>query len=90
MKKIAPRDARGNRVNGKSSMCSDMKPFDQYVLTKKEMVVLDKLFNKLFEAAVRFHKAGKCNIENEGIWPCETEILLVEGKVHHYPNGYYI
>jgi len=89
-KKFAPRDARGNRKDGLTSGHPRMHPFDQTVLTEKELKVLDKLFNKIFEAKVRFHKAGKCKIENEGVWPCNTEINLAEGKVHHYPNGYYV
>jgi len=90
MKKFLPRDGRGNRVNGRYSSDPRIKPFDQKVLTKKELATLDKLFNKLHSAKERFHKAGKCVIENEGIWPCEARIVLEEGKIHHYPNGYYI
>lgn len=90
MKRYAKRNTIGQREKGRFSSDPKMKPFDQKVLSKQELVVLDKLFNKIHKAAERFHKAGKCIIENEGIWPCEKQIRLAEGKVHHYPNGYYI
>lgn len=66
------------------------KPFDQKVLTKKELATLDKLFNKIHRAAERYHKAGKCPIENEANWPCGATVQLETGKVHHFPNGYYM
>ena len=68
----------------------DFKPFNQQVLTKKELALLDKLFNKISRAAERYHKAKKCPIENHANWPCEARIDLALGRVHHYPNGYYI
>jgi len=68
----------------------DHKPFNQQVLSKKELVILDKMFNKIARAAERFHKARKCSIENEANWPCEARIELETGRVHHYPNGYYV
>lgn len=89
-RKFAPRGPGGHRENGRHYGEDGMGPFDQKVLTKKELLVLDKLFNKIFRAKDRFHKAGKCKIENEGIWPCEAEVRLAEGKIHHYPNGFYI
>ena len=74
----------------KANIHKNHKPFDQQVLTKKELAILDKLFNKIHRAAKRFHKAGKCPIENEANWPCSARIELALGKVHHYPNGYYM
>jgi len=87
---VGLRNSIGQLALGKYSSDPRLKPFDQKVLTKKELAILDRLFNKIHEAKERFHKAGKCVIENEGIWPCEADIRLAEGKVHHYPNGYYI
>lgn len=68
----------------------EFKPFNQQVLSKKELAILDKMFNKIARAAERFHKARKCPIENHANWPCEARIELETGRVHHYPNGYYM
>src|SRR6185295_2195118 len=67
----------------------DHKPFDQQVLSKKELALLAKLNKKIEKAAERYHKARKCPIENEANWPCEARVILEDGKVHHFPNGYY-
>ena len=73
-----------------ANIYKDHKPFNQQVLTKKELAILDKMFNKIARAAERYHKAGKCPIENQANWPCEARVQLETGNVHHYPNGYYI
>ncbi len=82
------RNAIGRLLNTNTQ--KKQTPFDQQVLTKKELALLDKMFNKMAKAVLRFHKAGKCHIENHANWPCEARIRLETGKVYHYPNGYYI
>ncbi len=74
----------------KADIFKKHEPFDQQVLSKKELAILDKMFNKIARAAERYHKAHKCPIENEANWPCEAQVRLETGKVHHYPNGYYV
>src|ERR1700681_4911640 len=88
MKKIEPRDPLGRRHKGKGSSC--FKPFNQKVLTLKEIRIYHKLWTKLHRAAHKFHLENKCKIENQAVWPCSTKFFFESGSVHHYPNGYYI
>jgi hypothetical protein len=82
------RNPRGQLENGKTS--SELKPWDQKVLTNDEIKLVKSLMLKMKAAAEVIHDMEKCQIENEGCWPCEIDIRLEEGIVHHYPNGYYI
>jgi hypothetical protein len=60
-------------------------PFTRTVLTRKELVVIDKLFNKLVAAYNRDHKTGRCKIVN-----CNVHYSIETGRIEHYPNGYYV
>jgi len=61
------------------------KPFSRKVLTKKELLVVDTLFNKMIRAYERDHVTGRCKISN-----CNVHYFIETGKVEHYPNGYYV
>jgi hypothetical protein len=61
------------------------KPFTRKVLTKKELMVVDKLFNKLVDAYEKDHQTGRCRIKF-----CNVHYYLTTGKIEHYPNGYYV
>jgi hypothetical protein len=61
------------------------KPFTRKVLTEKELKVIDKLFNKLADAYKRDHRTGRCKIPY-----CNVHYFLEQGKIEHYPNGYYV
>ena len=66
------------------------KPFDQQVLSKREIATIKRLKLKMEKALLKFHKDKKCVFENKFNWPCDQHFHLETGKVHHYPNGYYI
>lgn len=80
-------------------MLTKGKPWEQKVLTKKEVEFIKCCYDKMEKAYKKCHKQGKCPIKAVGasakVWycvenACNRHIKLTKGVIEHYPNGYYV